>query len=597
MTSIIRASSSSPSFFPSKLPSFHSKPVPNPPLFGLRLLMSIVADPSPRGTDDRRLAARCHAVPGLSADEVVAASDEAFGRHSSPSLKRSGSGVAIMWFRNDLRLMDNEALVRAWAASESVLPVYCVDPRNFGATHYFGFPKTGALRAQFLIECLEDLKKNLMKRGLNLLVRFGKPEDILPSIARVFSAHTVYAQKETCSEELLVEKLVLKGLQQVVLPQGGTSNQKSVGPKLVLVWGSTMYHIDDIPFSTKNLPDVYTQFRKAVESKCSIRGCFKLPVSLGPPPNTGLDQIDGWGTIPTLEQLGLKESKASQHEQGIHFLGGENAALGRISEYFWKKDLLRVYKETRNGMMGPDYSTKFSPWLASGSLSPRYIYEEVRRYEKQRVANDSTYWVLFELIWRDYFKFISMKHGNSIFHLGGPRNVVSKWSQDRSLFESWRDGRTGYPLIDANMKELSTTGFMSNRGRQIVCSFLVRDMGIDWRMGAEWFETCLLDYDPASNYGNWTYGAGVGNDPREDRYFSIPKQAKTYDPEGEYVAYWLPELRQLPKERRNFPGQSYIKQIVPLKFGNTHQSTHASNGRSENTHHSHVRKGRRQNKV
>ncbi|RZR94986.1 hypothetical protein BHM03_00023761 [Ensete ventricosum] len=535
MTSIIRASSSSssPSFFPSKLPSFHSKPAPNSPIFDLRLLMSTVANPSPRGTEDRQLAARCHAVPGLSADEVVAASDEAFGRHSFPSLKRSGSGVAIMWFRNDLRLMDNEALVRAWAASQSVLPVYCVDPRNFGATHYFGFPKTGALRAQFLIECLEDLQKNLMKRGLNLLVRFGKPEDILPSIARAFSAHTVYAQKETCSEELLVEKLVLK----------------------VLVWGSTMYHIDDIPFSTKNLPDVYTQFRKAVESKCSIRGCFKLPVSLGPPPNTET-------LIIAIESPCVFYSKM-QHEQGIHFLGGENAALGRIFEYFWKKacnlliDMLRVYKETRNGMLGPDYSTKFSPWLASGSLSPRYIYEEVCRYEKKRVANDSTYWVLFELIWRDYFKFVSMKHGNSIFHLGGPRNVVSKWSQDQSLFESWRDGRTGYPLIDANMKELSTTGFMSNRGRQIVCSFLVRDMGIDWRMGAEWFETCLLDYDPASNYGNWTYGAGVGNDPREDRYFSIPKQAKNYDPEGEYVAYWLPELRPLPKERRNFPGQSY----------------------------------------
>lgn len=118
------------------------------------------------------------------------------------------------------------------------------------------------------------------------------------------------------------------------------------------------------------------------------------------------------------------------------------------------------------------------------------------------------------------------------------------------------------------MKELSTTGFMSNRGRQIACSFLVRDMGIDWRMGAEWFETCLLDYDPCSNYGNWTYGTGVGNDPREDRYFSIPKQAQNYDPEGEYVAYWLPELRALSKDRRNFPGNLYINKIVPLKFGN-----------------------------
>lgn len=252
----------------------------------------------------------------------------------------------------------------------------------------------------------------------------------------------------------------------------------------------------------------------------------------------------------------------------MNFVGGESAALGRVHEYFWKKDLVKIYKHTRNGMLGPDYSTKFSPWLASGSLSPRFIYEEVKWYEKEREANDSTYWVLFELIWRDYFRFLSAKCGNSLFHLGGPRKVEHRWSQEKTLFESWRDGHTGYPLIDANMKELSTTGFMSNRGRQIVCSFLVRDMGIDWRMGAEWFETCLLDYDPCSNYGNWTYGAGVGNDPREDRYFSIPKQAQNYDPDGEYVAYWLPQLRSLPKDKRNFPGMAYIKPVVTLKFGN-----------------------------
>lgn len=264
----------------------------------------------------------------------------------------------------------------------------------------------------------------------------------------------------------------------------------------------------------------------------------------------------------------------------MRFLGGETAALSRVTEYFWNKDLLKIYKETRNGMLGPDYSTKFSPWLASGSLSPRFIYEEVKRYEKERLANDSTYWVLFELIWRDYFRFISIKYGNSLFHLGGPRKVEKRWHQDQKLFETWRNGCTGYPLIDANMKELSASGFMSNRGRQIVCSFLVRDMGIDWRMGAEWFETCLLDYDPCSNYGNWTYGAGVGNDPREDRYFSIPKQAKTYDPDGEHVAFWVPELLPLPKEKRNFPGKSYIEQVVPLKFGssNKHHSQRSKYG-------------------
>ncbi|TKY74648.1 Cryptochrome DASH [Spatholobus suberectus] len=500
-------------------------------------------------------------VPEQDANDMDRVANHTFRRYTS-NAKRSGKGTAIVWFRNDLRVLDNEALYKAWVSSETVLPVYCVDPRHFSTTYHFGFPKTGALRAQFLLECLADLRKNLMKKGLNLLVQPGKPEDILPSLAKAFGAHTVYAQKETCSEELNVERLVIRGLQQVVISpeqSSGVTVSNNI-PKLQFVWGTTMYHLDDLPFDAISLPDVYTQFRKIVEAKCTVRTCIKLPASLGPPP-----LIEDWGCLPSLEQLGLCLQNVNK---GMKFVGGETAALSRVYEYFWKKDLLKVYKETRNGMLGPDYSTKFSPWLASGSLSPRFIHEEVKRYENERQANSSTYWVLFELIWRDYFRFLSVKYGNSLFHLGGPRKVQRNWSQDKNLFESWRDGCTGYPLIDANMKELSSTGFMSNRGRQIVCSFLVRDMGIDWRMGAEWFEKCLLDYDPCSNYGNWTYGSGVGNDPREDRYFSIPKQAQTYDPEGEYVAYWLPQLRKIPKEKRNFPGNLlYIPQIVPLKFG------------------------------
>ncbi|KAL0330944.1 UNVERIFIED_CONTAM: Cryptochrome DASH, chloroplastic/mitochondrial [Sesamum angustifolium] len=465
-------------------------------------------------------------VPGSGSEEMERVAEQTLTRYTFDGVpQRKGKGVAIVWFRNDLRILDNEVLFKAWASSEAVLPVYCVDPRLFGTTHYFGFPKTGALRAQFLIECLIDLKKSLMKRGLNLLIQHGKPERILPSLAKTYSVHTVYAQKETCSEELNVERLVSKNLQKVIFSSAegvSTKSNSTNSARLELIWGCSMYHIDDLPFSCMSLPDVYTQFRK---------------------------------------------------------------------------DLLRTYKVTRNGMLGPDYSTKFSPWLASGSLSPRFIYHEVKRYEKQREANDSTYWVLFELIWRDYFKFQSIKQGNSLFHAGGPRKVKTNWSQDQALFDAWRDGHTGYPLIDANMKELMTTGFMSNRGRQIVCSFLVRDMGIDWRMGAEWFETCLLDYDPCSNYGNWNYGAGVGNDPREDRYFSIPKQAQNYDPDGEFVAYWLPQLRALPKEKRHFPGMSYIKPIVALKFGNTkpvsNRTTAPGNRRSATEEKWMSRKGNR----
>ncbi|KAJ7561774.1 hypothetical protein O6H91_03G040700 [Diphasiastrum complanatum] len=493
-------------------------------------------------------------------------------RYSGPQETRQSSGVAIMWFRNDLRVLDNEALFRAWKFSEVVLPVFCLDPRLFGTTHYFGFPKTGELRAQFILESISDLRSRLQQRGSDLVVRYGMPEQILPSIVEGVCASTVYAHKETCSEELLVEKNVKQALKKLTFLKTDLKNallpaQGSVNARLELIWGSTLYHLKDIHFSPAKLPDVYTQFRKAVESTCKIRSCFKLPLSLAPLPKDMIDKIGGIGKIPNLSELGL--TVREQSASGVmRFTGGETEGLARLEDYFWAKDYLRSYKETRNGMLGSNYSTKFSPWLASGCLSPRLIFEEVKRYERERIANESTYWILFELLWRDYFRFLSIKYGNNIFHLGGPRKVVQKsWSQSKDLFEAWRNGCTGYPLIDANMKELSATGFMSNRGRQIVCSFMVRDLGLDWRMGAEWFETCLLDYDPCSNYGNWTYGAGVGNDPREDRYFSIPKQAQSYDPNGDYVAHWLPELSKLPKAARHFPGKDYIKPIVPLKFG------------------------------
>ncbi|KAH9760050.1 cryptochrome DASH [Citrus sinensis] len=465
--------------------------------------MNIIASKNrnPNQNIQQKVIPHCQVIPGADSREINHIVEETFGRYTSKALKRNGKGVAIVWFRNDLRVLDNEALLKAWDSSEMVLPVYCVDPRHSQTTYHFGFPKTGALRAQFLIECLADLRKNLMNRGLNLLIRHGKPEEIIPSLAKSFGAHAVYAQKETCSEELNVERL-------------------------------------------------------SIEAKCTVRGCIRIPSSFGPPPS-----VVDWGSVPLIEQLELHSPKASLH--GTQIL------------------IYDAFRRIKNVLVDTCFA------VDTGSISPRYIYEEVKSYERERVANDSTYWVLFELMWRDYFRFISLKYGNSLFHLGGPRKLEYKWSQDQKLFESWRDGCTGYPLIDANMKELSMTGFMSNRGRQIACSFLVRDMGIDWRMGAEWFETCLLDYDPCSNYGNWTYGAGVGNDPREDRYFSIPKQAQNYDREGEYVAYWLPQLKALPKERRNFPGGSYIEQIVSLKHGNINQN--------RNQNDSLTRTGRRNN--
>jgi deoxyribodipyrimidine photo-lyase len=189
-----------------------------------------------------------------------------------------------------------------------------------------------------------------------------------------------------------------------------------------------------------------------------------------------------------------------------------------------------------------DYSTKLSPWLAAGCISPRRVVSDIHRYEATRVKNKDTYWLIFELTFRDYFRYYVRVHGNSVFKKHGPRGRRGRgpahtcasgeplrWSLDEVALDKWRLGQTGNPMIDACMRELLHTGYMSNRGRQIVASFLTRDLGLDWRLGAMYFESVLMDHDVCLNWGNWTYAAGVGSDPREDRYFSVPKQTSNYD--------------------------------------------------------------------
>ncbi|HOZ88552.1 MAG TPA: FAD-binding domain-containing protein, partial [Bacteroidia bacterium] len=190
--------------------------------------------------------------------------------------------------------------------------------------------------------------------------------------------------------------------------------------------------------------------------------------------------------------------------------------------------------------IGGDYSSKFSPWLAMGCLSPREIYYELKKYEAEFSANDSTYWLIFELIWRDYFRFMMKKYRHQFFMYSGIKNSTkSSKLPDNKAMSKWVAGKTGNDFIDANMLELKQTGFMSNRGRQNVASYFCNDLKLDWRCGAAYFEQQLIDYDVSSNWGNWAYLAGVGNDPRGQRCFNIEKQAKEYDPKRLYQTLWL----------------------------------------------------------
>lgn len=439
----------------------------------------------------------------------------------------------LLWFRNDLRLHDHEPLQAILAGQDQPIGLYCFDPRQFGTTA-FGFAKTGPYRAKFLIESVINLRASLRALGSDLLVRVGLPEVVLPELVRQLEIAAVYHSTEVTSEELAVESALGEALQPLGVP-------------VRAFWNSTLYHPEDLPFELSALPGLFTDFRKRVERESSLRPAFPKPEPLPPLPTT----VE-LGELPDIKDFGLVPPVFDARAV-LEFQGGETAALERLDQYFWQQGHLKHYKLTRNGLLGADYSSKFSPWLAHGCLSARYVYWQVQEFEARRLKNDSTYWLVFELLWRDFFRFVAAQQGKKLFRPGGLRGLSLPWREDWQRFDLWREGRTGFPLIDANMRELAASGFMSNRGRQNVASFLTKNLGIDWRMGAEWFESLLIDYDVASNWGNWNYTAGVGNDARGFRYFNIPKQANDYDPEGLYVKHWLPELAELPAARVHTP--------------------------------------------
>ncbi|WP_338410361.1 DASH family cryptochrome [uncultured Flavobacterium sp.] len=426
--------------------------------------------------------------------------------------------TALVWFKTDLRLTDNETLVKAIAQSKLLICVYCFDEALFEITS-FGFKKTGNFRTQFLLESLADLDKNLRAIGSGLLIVKGKPEIEIPKIVSEYKIQKVFAKREVAFEEKQTEKLVANELFKLHCEFESLST-------------STLYHAEDLPFSIKDIPDTFTTFRKKTEKDAIIREAFDKPKKISSPE---IPEIK----LPSLNELGLQSIEIDQRA-AIQFKGGETEAHNRLNHYFYQSQYLSRYKETRNGMIGADYSSKFSAWLALGCVSPRYIYNEIKKYESQFGANNSTYWLIFELLWRDFFRFMFKKHQTKFFLFEGIKSEKqNSKSVNEKLLLQWVNGTTNSDFINANMLELKLTGFMSNRGRQNVASYFCNELNIDWRFGAAYFEQQLIDYDVCSNWGNWAYLAGIGNDPRQNRVFNIEKQAKDYDKDKLYRNLWL----------------------------------------------------------
>lgn len=411
----------------------------------------------------------------------------------------------IYWFRNDLRLIDSPALIRACQAADHLVPVFVLPPTD--VITQWGFARSSALRQRYLRDTLTALDQALRKQGSTLIILRGDAVQELNKLASSVQADSIFCEEIAAPEE-----------------QTEVDELRNRGINVQEHWQSTMLDLATLPVEVQAMPDMFTAFRQKIEKhQLRARPALAAPAFIPPLP------------------AGLEESNS------VSSAAGTIQGLRHLDHYF-SGEAPHTYKQTRNQLSGTDFSTNFSPWLASGALSAPMIVERLTQYESVRGANDSTYWIWFELLWRDYFRFIHLKYGRLLYRRSGLKDAQSNCAVPflatpmqggaRKVFEQWMLGQTPNALVNAGMNELRTTGRLSNRMRQIVASYLIYDLKIDWRAGAAWFESQLLDFDIYSNQGNWLYIAGLGTDPRGGRRMNMDKQAQDHDPQGRYRAQW-----------------------------------------------------------
>ncbi len=423
--------------------------------------------------------------------------------------------TGLFLFTNDLRLQDNLALAHASEQCQQLLLLYVEDP-IWQQPLRFDCAELGGFRREFIHQSLGCLQSEAKKLGQTVHCVNGPFAEVIAQVVEQYDIQVVYYSAPSDQDM-----------------QNRLAHAKSKSPQADWqgIWQHTLFARDQVPMLPQHLPPTFSQFRRMVElSKIAIN----RPRYLNhlPPP-------------VTTDNLGFEELPvADQQPQDGQFVGGSVAALAHVLHYFDSANA-QSYKETRNELDDWASSTKFSPYLAMGCISARQIFAHLREHEMRQGCNDSTRFILFELLWREYFHFSALKIKAQLFSFQGNAAKPPKTHYDWKTFASWTSAATGFPLVDAAMRQLNTTGYISNRARQIVASCLINELGQDWRYGCAYFQQQLIDYDPAINWGNWQYIAGVGADPRGGRHFNIDKQQAQYDPDGVFIRRWGGEALKL----------------------------------------------------
>jgi len=417
--------------------------------------------------------------------------------------------ASLVWFRRDLRLADNPALAAALAGAELVVPVFCFDDRLIHGRHSSG------ARTQFMLESLADLDQALREAGSGLVIRRGDPAAELTALAREVGADTIHASVDAGPFARGRDRSTQRTLRAAGIDLRGHPG---------------VFIVDDLSAIRTGNGGPYTVFTPFYRSWLRAP---RRPVSQAPRAMPPLPGSLRRGALPTLSELGL----SSQVRSPAH--GGTQAAVIAADRFL--ESLVAGYESGRDDL-GDERASRLSPYLHFGCISPRAL-------EAALGDGDGAQAFRRQLCWRDFYAHVlrSFPANATAEHQQRYRGTIG-WNDDERLFDAWCEGRTGYPLVDAAMRQLREEGWMHNRARLVVGSFLTKDLGIDWRAGERHFMEMLIDGDEASNNGNWQWIASVGVDPQPvvRRIFNPARQQQRFDPQGIYVRRYVPELRNVP---------------------------------------------------
>ena len=425
--------------------------------------------------------------------------------------------TVIWWLRRDLRLQDNQALMAALEQAEQVIPLFILDPKLINS------PYASKQRTTFMLGGLKELDQALQERGSKLILKNGDPQDVLFNLIDQHGVETIFAEADfspyaSKRDEKLSRKLPLHWVGgPSVLPPGTVLNPQG------------------------NPYTIFTLFSKAWKAHplSQIGFIGGIPEHIASP---GGIVSEAWPDIDPAQKQSL-------------FPPGENKAHDRLRQFiFGDEAKIYTYNVGRN-RLDWEGTSGLSPYLRFGMLSPRIVVQAARQAVRSAAdptaAASAETW-LNELIWREFFIHI-------LYHFPRVRQenfrlTAIPWQDDPRSFEAWCQGLTGYPVVDAAMRQLNATGWMHNRARMITASFLSKDLLLDWRLGERWFMNHLLDGDPASNNGGWQWTAGTGTDAAPYfRIFNPISQGQKHDPEGIYIRRWIPELQLVPLEYLHAP--------------------------------------------